>query len=407
VAAASAPFTPYERRLFLFLSVATFFEGYDFLALTQILPELRADMKLDQAQAGALVAFINVGTVIAYLVVRQADRWGRRRVLTWTIAGYTAFTFLTGLSPNVWFFAAAQMLARIFLIGEYATSMVIAAEEFPAARRGLVIGVISACGSLGSVVCAGVVPLLLQTAWGWRTVYFVGILPLLLLAVARRSLRETRRFAEQARPQAARPLLEIWRTPHARRALQLGLIWLVTYICTQNAITFWKEFAIAERSFTDKQVGTAISIAAVVSLPLVFGVGKLIDRIGRRPGALIVFGLGAAGVFGSYTLQSPWALTGALIFGIFGASAVLPVLNAYTTELFPTELRGDAFAWANNLIGRIGYVLSPVLVGLAAREVGWGAAVRMTAVFPLVALVLIFWWLPETRARELEETAAV
>jgi MFS transporter, putative metabolite:H+ symporter len=120
-----------------------------------------------------------------------------------------------------------------------------------------------------------------------------------------------------------------------------------------------------------------------------------------------VFGLGAAGVFGSYTLQSPWALTGALIFGIFGASAVLPVLNAYTTELFPTELRGDAFAWANNLIGRIGYVLSPVLVGLAAREVGWGAAVRMTAVFPLVALVLIFWWLPETRARELEETAAV
>lgn len=409
--AAPDRFTPYQRRLFVFLSVATFFEGYDFLALTQILPELRADMGLDEAQAGAMVAFINIGTLVAYLLVRQADRWGRRRVLTWTIAGYTAFTFLTGLSLNAWTFAGFQMLARIFLIGEYATSMVIAAEEFPAARRGLVIGIISAFASLGSVTCAGVVPLLLRAPWGWRTVYFVGILPLVVLAFARRNLRETERFARQVRdgggPPPGRPLMHVWRTPHARRVLHLGLIWLVTYVCTQNAVTFWKEFAVAERSMSDSEVGASITIAAVVSMPLVFLVGRLLDALGRRPAAAIIFGLAAVGVFGSYTLHSRWALTAALVLGIFGASAVLPVLNAFTAELFPTELRGDAFAWSNNLIGRIGYVLSPAVVGLCARELGWGAAVRATAIFPVVALVLIFWLLPETRARELEETASV
>lgn len=92
---------------------------------------------------------------------------------------------------------------------------------------------------------------------------------------------------------------------------------------------------------------------------------------------------------------------------MFSVSAVLPVLNAYTTELFPTELRGDAFAWANNLLGRIGYVLAPPIVGAAASQVGWGPAVGSTVLSLLLALVAILWLLPETKDRTLEETAAL
>ena len=399
------PLSRYQRLLFLFLGVATFFEGYDFLALTQILPALRAEFGISRAGGGYLVAFINFGTVLAYLLVRQADRWGRRPLLNVTIAGYTLLTFATAFAPNIWVFAGLQMLARIFLLGEWAISMVIAAEEFPADRRGMVIGVISACGALGSIVCAGVVPLLPS----WRSVYLVGIVPLILLAFARKGLRETTRFVEQTGAEKAepKPLGRIWRTPYKRRVIELGAIWFVTYICTQNAVTFWKEFALAERGFSDKQVGASITIAAVVSLPLIFGAGKLIDVIGRRGGACVIFVITALGVFSSYTLHGQLLLTIALTLGIFGASAVLPVLNAYTTELFPTALRGDAFAWSNNLIGRVGYVLSPVLVGVAAEQVGWGWAVRSTAVAPLLALVLILLLMPETRARELEQTAAL
>jgi MFS transporter, putative metabolite:H+ symporter len=129
--------------------------------------------------------------------------------------------------------------------------------------------------------------------------------------------------------------------------------------------------------------------------------------IGRRGGACVIFVITSFGVFASYTLHGQLLLTIALTLGIFGASAVLPVLNAYTTELFPTTFRGDAFAWSNNLIGRVGYVLSPILVGVAAEQVGWGWAVRSTAVAPLLALVLILLLMPETRARELEQTAAL
>lgn len=404
------PLSGYQKKLFAFLGVATFFEGYDFIALTQVLPEVRAEMNLSKAEGGFLVAFIYVGTIISFALVRLADRWGRRRVLTITIAGYTLTTFATGLSPDPFSFAAFQFLARIFLIAEWATTMVIAAEEYPADRRGMVLGVMQGFSALGSIVCAGSAAMIMEhTPYGWRSVYFVGIIPLIILAFARRSLRESRRFAEQVAegPSQQQSLFHIWRTPYRRRLIQVAAIWALTYVCTQNAVTFWKEFVIESRGFTAGQVSASVAIAAVASMPLVFYSGKLLDQIGRRRGAVVIFAVGALGVLGSYGLHGRWPLTAALVFGIFGASGVLPVLNAFTTELFPTELRGAAFAWSNNLLGRIGYVLGPAIVGLVATDIGWGPAVQLTAIGPIIAVILILRWLPETRSKELEETAAV
>ena len=399
-------FTAYQKRLFVFLSVANFFEGYDFFAISQLLPSIRASYGLDARQGTWLVALINLGTIFAYLLVRRADRWGRRQVLAVTIAGYALFTFLSAWAPNALVFGLLQMIARIFLIGEWATSMVVAAEEYPAERRGMVIGVVSASGGLGSVVCAGVVPLMLHTALGWRSVYLVGVVPLLLVMYARRGLRETERFTATAatRPASA-PLLEILRGPHRRRVLELGAIWFLSYICTQNAITFWKEFALEERHLTQGQAGAIITIAAVVSMPLVFLAGKMLDSIGRRRGAAVIFGAAIVGVLGAYTFWGFVPLLICMTIGIFGINAVLTVLNTFMTELFPTEARGNAVAWSNNLIGRVGYVLSPLAIGQVVQQYGWGAPLRFSTLFPLVALGLIFLWLPETRARELEDTS--
>ena len=404
-----ASFTGYQKRLFAFLGVATFFEGYDFIALTQILPNLRADFMLSKADAGILVAFINAGTVVAYLLVRKADQWGRRRVLTVTIAGYTLFTLASGLAPDPYTFALAQFLGRIFLIGEWATAMVYAAEEFPAARRGTVIGVLSAIGSLGSIACAGLVPILIQSPFGWRTVYLVSVFPLLLLAVARRTLRESERFtraAESRGPSRSR-LTAILRGPYRRRLLMMASVWALAYTCAHTGVSFFKDYAVSDRGWTDGEVGKAITIAALGAMPLAFAVGWLLDAIGRKAGAVVIFVLGVGGIVGSYSAESHAVTTAMLVFGVFGATAIPAVLNAFTTELFPTELRGDAFAWANNLLGRVGYVLAPLAVGAAAETTGWGPAVRFTAIFPAIALAIILLRFPETRRRELEETSAL
>jgi putative MFS transporter len=408
-------FTPYQRRLFIFLSVATFFEGYDFMALSQILPELRSvrGWGLSKSEAGNMSAVINLGTVVAYLLVRYADTWGRRRILTLTIAGYTVSTFVSGLAPDPVTFTIAQFVARLFLTAEWVVSMVYAAEEFPAERRGMVIGVISAFGSFGSVLCAAVVPLLLKMPYGWRSTYFVGIVPLALLAFARRNLKETARFEQQRAADAVRTtapqrsFFHILRTPYRRRVLQLSLIWGLSYVASYPAVFFWKDFALSERGFSEGQVGLSLALASLISLPFVFYAGRLLDVMGRKAGGALIFGVAAAGVYGAYGFESRGWLTFALIFGVFGAATMGPVLNAFTTELFPTSLRGDAFAWSNNLIGRVTYVLSPTVVATIAETHDWGPTLRVTAVFPLATAACFCWLLPETKNRELEDTAAL
>ena len=406
-APADSRLSPYHRWLFFFLGVAGFFEGYDNFAFAQVLPTLRAEWGLSRAEAGWLVGVTNIGTMLAFVLVRAADTWGRRRVLTITILGYTASTLLTGLAPNVWAFAVAQLLARIFLIAEWAIGTVYAAEEFPAERRGTMIGVIHGLNGLGAVVCAGVAPLIVKLPLGWRGVYFVGAVPLLLMAVARRSIRETRRFSEHAaaRGSAPRPFTRILKPPYLGRMLLLALLWALTYACTNASITFWKEHAVGERGMADTAAGTSIAIAAVAAMPLAFASGKLLDRFGRRVGAVVIYLATVLGVIGAYTLEARWMVITSLVLGIAGVTSVGVLLAAYTAELFPTDLRGDAFGWSNHLLGRVTLVLSPPLVGYAAEQVGWSRAVSATTLFPAVALVLLLAVLPETRGRELEETS--
>lgn len=403
----SARLSPYHRRLFVFLSVATFFEGYDFTALSQILPNLQDAMRVSDPAIGWLGSAINGGTIVAFALVRLADRWGRRRVLNITILGYATFTFLTGLSPSIYAFAAFQFTARVFLVAEWALCMVYAAEEYPAERRGFVLGVIQACNALGAITCAAIVPYLLDTPYAWRAVYFVGVIPLLLLAYARRGLRETDRFLELRAADTRPSLTAIFRTPYGARVLLLALIWGLTYACTNVAVLFWKQFAVNERGFGDDEVGRAVTIATLVALPFVFSAGKLLDWLGRRAGAVVIYGIAALSIYLAYQLYGFWELTACLAGGLFAAIALLTLLNALTTELVPTAMRGDAFAWANNLLGRLGYVLAPGLVGIAAEHVGWGSAVSATVLALVAALALILWKIPETGGKELEETAAL
>ena len=278
----------YERRLLVFLSVATFFEGYDFFALAQVLPNLRAEFELSKTGAGLVYALVNVGTVLAYVLVRKADRWGRRRVLSITIAGYTVATFATGFAPDVVTFTLFQLVARTFLIGEYCISMIYAAEEIPASKRGFALGLVQGFATLGGIFCAAVTPALLQTTWGWRTIYFAGIIPLVLLAFARRSLKESKRFtADHAAPTEKQDVFAIFRTPYRKRVLQMGAIFALVYACTNTVIAFWKDFAMSERGLTEGEVGRALSIGAVFAMPLVFYSARLLDTLGRRRAAVL------------------------------------------------------------------------------------------------------------------------
>lgn len=404
----STPLTSYQKRLFLLLGVATFFEGYEYVALTQLLPSLRKSYGLSESGAGVLVSIIGFSALLSFVLIRRADVVGRRPMLNITVVGYTVASILSACSQDVWQFGAAQLCARAFLLAEYAISMVYLAEEFPADRRGFAVGTMQGLNSLGAIVCAGVVPSLLKTPLGFRAVYLVGAVPLLMMIWLRRSVRETARFeAVLAQGNVRGDVFSVFRSAYRGRVFLLASIWGLTYLCTYLSITYWKEFAVQERGFSDVDVSRAVMIAALGSLPLVFALGKLLDTLGRRRGAIVVFLCVTASALLAYNAHSFLWLTVGLTGSIFGSSAVLPVLNSFTLELFPTELRADGYAWANSVLGKIGYVVGPLAVGFAAERWGYGTALSIAALFPLGALALIVTRLPETGGRELEDTSAL
>ena len=406
-ASSPTPLTAYQRRLFLLLGVATFFEGYEYMALTQLLPSIREAFGLSESDTGLLLGFVGFSALAAYALIRHADIVGRKRVLSITIAGYTISSLLCAASQDVYQFALAQLLARAFLLGEYAISMVYLAEEFPADRRGLAVGVMQGLNSLGAIVCAGMVPLLLRTPLGFRAVYVIGSVPLLWLMWLRRSVRETERFRALEAGARSTQLMAVFRSGYGGRVLLMSAIWGLTYLCTYLGITYWKEFAVQERGFDDARVSHVIMIAAVGSLPLVFVSGKLLDAVGRRRGAVVIFLAVVGSTLLAYNAHDFWLLTLGVTGTIFSASAIFPVLNAFTLELFPTALRADAFGWSNNVLGKLGYVFGPLLVGYGAERWSYGVTLSITCVFPLCALLLILLRLPETRGRELEDTSAL
>ena len=402
----------YQRKLIVFLSVATFFEGFDFMLLSQVLPQLEEDFNLSFSSSSTMVSIINIGTILAFFLIRKADIWGRKKVLNITIIGYTICTGLSAFAQTAVQFTVLQLIARLFLIAEWGTAMVYAAEDFPAQKRGMVIGIIQGFASLGSIVCAGVAPLFLSSEFGWRSLYLFGIAPLILIAFARRNIEESTRFVHSSTSQRV-SLFALLKGPYRNRLLLVGGVWSLSYLGFSNAVTFWKYFAMNHRGWDDAQVGTALTIAAIGSMPLVFGSGAILDTLGRKWGGMLIYFLGCLGVCGAFLFHDRIALQISLVFAIFGVSGFLPVLNSFGTELFPTKIRSEAYAWGNNILGRVGYVLAPMLIAWLSpikvydEPIGMGKAMASMTIFPMIAIVVIFLYFPETKKLDIDDTSTL
>src|SRR5436309_513878 len=103
---------PAETRVLLaLLGVTSFFEGYDRGIVSLALKQIRESFQLTQGQASLWLTLLYVGALPALAITRYADRIGRRRLLMFSVTGYTIATGLTAAAPSIGAFVGCQFAA--------------------------------------------------------------------------------------------------------------------------------------------------------------------------------------------------------------------------------------------------------------------------------------------------------
>jgi SHS family lactate transporter-like MFS transporter len=398
-----------EWKTFLTTFAAWTLDAFDFTILTFVLLDIQQSFEVNRALAGLLgtvtLIFRVFGGIGAGIF---ADRYGRKGPILFSIAWYTTFAFLSGLSTSYVMLFAFRGLFGLGMGGMWAAGMPLALEQWPAKHRGIASGILQGGYSLGFLLSSLVYqlgyPLVSdRPEWAWRIMVWSGVLPAIVVFGLMLRVPESPVWLERRR------LLG-----HAANRVSLarlfdpGLRWVTLhtsllmggFITIYHSTTFWYPTLLTQLNQRPLAFLLLLNAGGLIGS---VALGALSEKWGGRRGAAtlgVVLGLCAAPVF--LFSSSSWALMlGAGLIGFF-ASGAWGIVPGYLSERFPTEARGVGTGFSYHVGVGLG-AYTPYLIG--ALQDG-GTDLRTAMLWCIVAgsviVVALLWLGPETRGRALE-----
>ncbi|CUA91391.1 MULTISPECIES: MFS transporter [Comamonas] len=379
-------------------------DGFDLLILGFMLSAISKDLNLTPGQAGSLVTWTLIGAVFGGIVFGMlSDKYGRIRVLTWTIVLFAVFTGLCAFAQGYWDLLIYRTIAGIGLGGEFGIGMALAAEAWPARHRARVSSYVALGWQLGVLGAAMLTPLLLPSI-GWRGMFLVGVIPAVVAWVIRNKLHEPEVFVARSKKEqpSAMQCLKLLMKDKATRKISLGVIVLTS---VQNfgyyGIMIWMPSFLSKQmgfSLTKSSMWTAVTIVGMSLGIWVFG--QLADRIGRKP-TFLIFQVGSVISVLAYSQLTDatamlWvgAIMGLCVNGMMGG------YGAVISEAYPTEAR----ATAQNVLFNIGRAvggLGPVVIGALAMAYSFQVAIALLAAIYVLDMLATVFLIPELKGKEL------
>ncbi len=407
--------TPEQRRTLFAAALGWALDAFDTMLFALVLTLLMRDLGMNKATAGLLGTLTLLasglgGVLFGFL----ADRIGRKRALMASILTYSVCSFASGLATSIAMLAAARFVLGLGMGGEWNTGATLVAETWPTELRAKAIAIVQSSWAIGfaaAALTAGPV----AHYFGWRAVFFIGILPALLTLWMQRGVPESTMW-EERRTRAGRETIAaatgdassfalVFRAPYLKSTMALLMFNFFCLFAWWGLFTWMPPYLSLPVSQGGRGFGVVGTTTLLVGLNL-FGMlpgyasfGWAADHFGRRK-SFLGYSLMAAFLIPFYAAaRSPFVLMilGAVVAffgtGLFSGSGIIG------SEIFPTNLRARGLGFTYNGARTMSSV-APFVIGRVGQSHGLGWAFCLCAVGYLLA-ALMTTLLPETKGKEL------
>lgn len=386
-------------------------DAFDFTILSFILIDIEESFTVDSFLAGALgtvtLLMRLVGGTIAGTI---ADRWGRKLPLMLSVLWFSLFAFLSGFSTSYAMLFLLRALFGIGMGGEWAAGMPLVFEHWPTKLRGLISGIMLGGWYWGyllaSITYEFVYPMFAGIPdLGWRAMFWVAIIPALLTFWIRSRVKESpvwlerrKRIEEGAYGEPRVSAIRIFQPDMILTTLHTTLV-IGSFMCVYYSINFWYPTFHIEAGRSTLPYLVAFNLAAIAGTATW---GRLSEtRLGRRGAVTITIAVGMASLpFYLDTSGNPTLLMiGAVLMGGFGMG-IWGMAPAYTTERFPTSVRGVGPGFCYHAAAAIGALMPSVLGWLEDGGMALTRAMTSAMLVSGILAAVLIWLGPETRGRE-------
>ena len=399
--------TPRESSTLIATFLGWMLDGMDVMIFSFVMPSLIVLWHISREQAGLLgTSVLLISAVGGWLAGMAADRFGRVRVLQVTIVWFAFFTFLSGFTNSFWQLMLTRGLQGLGFGGEWAVGSVLIGETIRAQHRGKAVGTVQSGWALGWGVAAIFYTVLfsfLPAEIAWRIMFWIGLLPALLVFYIRGRVREPEIYVAKKAEQDIAKFHEIFAPGLLRTTLLASLVALGAQGGYYAITTFLPLYLQTSRHLS--VIGTGGYLAVIISGAFAgyLTSAGLTDSMGRRR-TLILFAVGSFVVVFFYTalpISNSVMLVLGFPLGFFSSGSFSP-MGSFFTELFPTRVRASGQGFAYNFGRGLGAIF-PAMVGVLSSRIPLQHAISIFSAGAYLLMVLGVLALPETRGKALRE----